>query len=98
MSGKPLLNADNSNVNIEVSLGGKLYALLVALALVLVANFYVLGRNMAKQSQIEESLRANTVATDLAKYNAQEVRIQAEVNKHLQQALLATGCVSSERK
>jgi hypothetical protein len=39
-----------------------------------------------------EADRAAAVAADLAKYNAEELRVQAEVNKGLQTALLSRNC------
>lgn len=46
-----------------------------------------LSQASAVNTEITKELRSNTVATDLAKYNAQEVRIQTEVNKQLMTAL-----------
>jgi hypothetical protein len=67
-----------------------------------VTGFYIYDRGQlqtqlsvaqAEREKIAVELRDNTVATDLAKYNAQEVRVQAEVNKQLQAITLAMGAI-----
>jgi hypothetical protein len=64
--------------------------------LILITGFYIydrgklqseLSQSTLANAKLSEDLRANTVAIDLAKYNAQEVRIQTEVNKQLMAAL-----------
>lgn len=56
------------------------------------------GARMAKEhEETLDAVRANTVATDLAKYNAQEVRVQADTNKALLTALHARGCYREDQ-
>lgn len=86
------VRANHSNTAITIELGGKALAIICGLSTILVALGVVVGLNMSRQASIENGLRTNTVALDLAKYNAQEVRIQAEVNKILSAAILARGC------
>lgn len=63
----------------------------VLLVLVLTANALVMGLNMSRQASIETALRKDQVAQDLRRYETDQLRVQAEVNKQLMQMITA-GC------
>lgn len=70
-----------------------LLPLVAVLILVLACNAVVMGLNMSRQRQIENGLRDKTVAEDLRKFETEQVRVQAEVNEKLIQALaIFKGC------
>jgi hypothetical protein len=72
------------------TLGGMGWVLLAAMITVGALEVWSLVRQRNLEDQfeargraIEEELRSDTIAKDLAKYNAEETRIQAEINKAL---------------
>lgn len=87
-----LTNSGKAVAMITHDLSTKMIVIICMLILLLAAAFYFLGQVSSRMTQIEGAVRSNTVATDLAKFNAQEVRIQADTNKQLLTALHARGC------
>lgn len=80
-----------ATVHTTHDLSTKIIVIVAVLVLLLVAVAVELGMTRARMKVLEDEYRNNTVATDLAKYNAEEVRVQAEVNKHLVAALHSAG-------
>jgi hypothetical protein len=72
-------------------LSTKTIVIVAVLVLLLLAVATELGLSRARMKVLEDEFRNNTVATDLAKYNAQELRVQAEVNSRLTTALHPVG-------
>lgn len=72
-------------------LSTKTIVVVAVLVLLLVAVAVELGATRSRMKVMEDAYRENTVATDLAKYNAQELRVQAEVNSRLTTALHPVG-------
>lgn len=87
---------------IKHDLSTKTIVVLAVFVLLLAAFAFELGRSRSKMDHLESEfqrdtqkvvteVRNNTVATDLAKYNSEELRVQAEVNGRVM-AMLRGGC------
>lgn len=84
-------NSPSAVASITHDLSTKTIVIIALLTLLLAVAATELGFTRARMKTLEDQYRSNTVATDLAKYNAEEVRVQAEVNKYLVAALHSAG-------
>lgn len=80
-----------ATANVTHDLSTKTIIIVAVLILLLTAVSVELGLTRSRMKTLEDVYRENTVATDLAKYNSEEVRVQAEVNKYLVAALHSAG-------